>query len=380
MLVPALLSAGFALTANAFLLPPEITGKVKATSDQVVPALINPQSRTVNLDCKGCPFALASQRNGRHEWTNAVESDLQLKFTAKNDKLKLNGVPFYPVTPPFAPAPLSVKQTKKSQDDATSSHEGYDGDLRLSYSLEIGDKKKNFPIPGQDATATEITFSILGLDNEVVQVDDIKIKALNLPNPVNGKHELFIVSVDTEPTDGNSADAHCATIFCRVVYKFRSAVKKAQNHAKTAAYRVKCICVKCFSAMRQGHNRRPHGTSANQGSQPVKLPTHNRVRPGHFKSHQPGHRHHHHWVHTFARASKQIFSFVILPVLVGILFGIVTSAVGMLVGQAIVTIWLRLRRQSTSNVTYERVETDEKEGLPKYEDLEDSKATVDEKA
>ncbi|KAL8945059.1 MAG: hypothetical protein Q9216_000043 [Gyalolechia sp. 2 TL-2023] len=377
MIVPTLLSAGFALTANAFLLPPDLVNKAEAAKNNVAPTLVNPQVRTVNLDCSNCPFALSSQRNGRHEWTNSVKSDIELKFAAEDDKLKLNGVPFYPVTPPFAPAPLSVKQTRKSGNEAASD-DGFDGDLTLSYSLEVGNKKKDFPTSGQDATATEITLSILGLDNEVVHVDDVKIKALSLPNPANGKHELFIVAVDTEATDGNSPDAQCATIFCRVVYKFRSGVRKAQSHAKTAAYKVKCICMKCFNAMRHGHHRRPsHNTAAfKHASRPVQLPTHNRVRPGHFKINRP----HHSWVHTFARASKQVFSFVLLPILVGIVFGIVASAIGMLVGQVIVAIWLRLRRNSHKSVAYERVETEEKEGLPKYEDLEDGQAEVDEKA
>lgn len=333
--------------------------------------------RTIKLDCSDCPFALSSQRNGRHEWTNSVKSDLELNFAAEEDKLKLNGVPIYPINPSSALAPLSVKQTRKSGSAETTSSTAFDGDLTLSYSLEVGDKKKGSASTGQAATITEITLSVLGLDSEVVHVDDIKIKALSIPNPVNGKSELFIVAVDTAATDGSSPDAQCATIFCRVVYKFRSGVRKAQSHAKTAAHKIKCICMKCFNAMRHGHHGRPsHNTAAaKQGSRPVQLPTHHRVRPGHFNTH----RHHHSWVHSFAKASKQVFSFVVLPILVGIVFGIAASAIGMLVGQIIVAIWLRLRRNSHKTVAYERVETEEKEGLPKYEDLEDCKAEADEK-
>ncbi|KAL8939834.1 MAG: hypothetical protein Q9211_002562 [Gyalolechia sp. 1 TL-2023] len=378
MLVPALLSAGFVLAANAFLLPPEVVNRVEAAKNNIAPALTNPQVRTVNLDCSNCPFALSSQRNGRHEWTNSVKSDIELKFAAEKDKLKLNGVPFYPVTPPFAPAPLSVKQTRKSGNAETTSDNGFDGDLTLSYSLEIADQKKGFPTPGVDATVTEITLSILGLDNEVVHVDDIKIKTLSLPNPANGKHELFIVAVNTEATNGSSPDAQCATIFCRVLHKFRSGVRKAQAQAKTAAYKAKCICMKCLNAMRHGHHRRPsHYTAATKhANRPVQLPTHNRVRPGHFKIN----RHHHSWIRTLERAGKQVLSFVLLPVLVGIVFGIAASAIGMLVGQVIVALWLRIRRSSNQTVAYERVETEEKESLPKYEDLEDGKTEADEKA
>ncbi|KAL8706183.1 MAG: hypothetical protein Q9201_000761 [Fulgogasparrea decipioides] len=379
MLVPTLLSAGFAFTANAFLLPPEAASTFEAAKNKNAPHVVDPLSRTIALDCSNCPFALASERNGRREWTNGVKSDLQLEFTAEDDKLKLNGVPFYPVNPPFAPAPLVVKQSKKAEGDKVL--EGYDGDLKLSYTLEIDSERKHFPAPRQDATLTEITLSILGLDTVAVHVDDIKIKALSLPNSENIKHELIIVSVDIQPTDHNSADARCGTIFCRAMYKFRSAVRKAQAHAKTAAHKVKCFCIKGIHAFRPGHYRPSHRpATTGQIDPPVRLPTHNRVRPGDFKPHRHhGHRHHSGWVHAFARASGQLFSFVILPVLVGIVFGIAASAIGMLVGQIIVAVWLRLRRNSNTAVAYEPVASEEKEGLPKYEDLEDTKSVTDEK-
>lgn len=204
MIVSTLLSAGFALTAaNAFLLPPEVANKHEAAKNHLLPTLIDPQSRNINIDCSDCPFALASQRNGLHEWTNSVKSDLELKFTAEDDKLKLNGVPFYPMAVPFTPAPLSAKQVKKSEDEEAVSHKGYDGDLRLSYSLETHNLKGPSG-PEQDITATEITFSILGLDNEIARVDDIKIKTLSVPNPATGKHEVSLVMIICMVLDTNT--------------------------------------------------------------------------------------------------------------------------------------------------------------------------------
>ncbi|KAL8653132.1 MAG: hypothetical protein Q9210_002286 [Variospora velana] len=377
MLVPALLSAGFVLTANAFLLPPEAATTPNAPKNHVIPNLIDAQSRTITLDCSNCPFALANQRNGRHEWTHSVKSDMELTFTAENDKLKLNGVPVYPVVPPFVPAPVLVKQTKKSEDKEAMSHQGYDGDLTLSYSIEVHNMKGSSGSE-QGVTATEIILSILGLDNEVARVDDIKIKTLSVRHPTNGQNELLIVAVDSAPTDGNSADAQCATIICRAIHKLRAAVHKVKSHAKTAAYRMKCICIKCMKATRQGHNH--HSSRPSPAGQPTRLPTHNRVRPGHMKPQSHIHGYTHSWVHTFARASMHIFSYVLLPIVVGIMFGIVTSAIGMLVGQLIVTIWLRLRRNSNKGGAYQRIESEEKAGLPSYKDLEDSATVTDEKA
>ncbi|KAL8728371.1 MAG: hypothetical protein Q9166_005415 [cf. Caloplaca sp. 2 TL-2023] len=373
MIAPVLLSAGFALAANAFLLPPGTANNLEVAD---APKVINPLSRSVSLDCSACPYALASQRNGLHEWTNAVKSDLQLKFTSEDNKLKLNGVPFYPITPPFSPAPLSAKQIKKDDEAEATSHEGYNGNLKLSYSLEIDNEKKSFPAPGQEATLSEMTLSILGLDNEVVHVDDIKIKTLSLPDSENAKHDLIIVSVDTQPTD--NSDIQCGTIMCRVVHKLKGGVRKAQSHAKAVAHKVKCFCAKRLHAM-MGHQRpHHHQAMSGQAENPTSLPTHNRVRPGHFNPHNYGHSHHS-WVHTIAQASKQFFSYVLLPIIVGMVFGIAASAIGMLVGQLIVALWLRLRREPSSAVAYERVETEEKEGLPKYEDLEDKETMMNEK-
>ena len=166
-------------------------------------------------------------------------------------------------------------------------------------------------------------------------------------------------------------------MFCRMANKFNATIQKAKSHAKTAAHKVKCFCMKSIHAIRPDHHRRPHIPTLS--GQPVHLPTHNRVRPGQFGSHRHAHSQHHGWVHAFVRGSKRVFSFVILPILVGIVFGIAASAIGMLVGQVVVALWLRYRARSSSAVLYQRLEADEKEGLPKYEDLEDTQSVVEEK-
>ncbi|KAI4258776.1 MAG: hypothetical protein LQ352_001085 [Teloschistes flavicans] len=294
MLVPTLLSAGFVLTTQAFLIPPEAAKTFEQGKDNVASHVIDPFSRTVTLDCSNCPYTLASRRNGRHEWTNDIRSDLQLKFTAENDKLKLNGISFYPVAPPFTLAPLVAKQIKKPDDESVVAQASRDQDVTLSYSLEFDNEKKHFPASGQDATLTEITLSILGLDNEVVHVDDIKIKALST------------ATIDD----------------------------LALNPQQVSLY----VYLRTIAFVQASLERITTGTP---------------ITP--------------------------LFSFVILPVLVGIVFGIAASAIGMIVGQIIVAVWLRLRRKSSTTVAYAPVAMEEKEGLPKYEDLDDTKTVVDEK-
>ncbi len=73
-------------------------------------------------------------------------------------------------------------------------------------------------------------------------------------------------------------------------------------------------------------------------------------------------------MHKLAHGTKKVFAFVILPILVGVAFGLAASAVGMFVGQIVVFLWLRRRR---ADAQYEAVATqDGEEGLPKYEELE----------
>lgn len=117
-----------------------------------------------------------------------------------------------------------------------------------------------------------------------------------------------------------------------------------------------------------------------QAGNPSRLPTHHVMRPGQSKTHHNSHLPHaHSWAHTLARAFKHAFSIVLLPIIVGVIFGVTASAIGMLVGQLIVAVWLRLRRNNSRNISYEPVETEEKEGLPKYEDLDDSQRVTEEK-
>ena len=58
---------------------------------------------------------------------------------------------------------------------------------------------------------------------------------------------------------------------------------------------------------------------------------------------------------------------VFIPMLIGVAFGMAASAIGMLVGQAVIFLWMRFRGQKGAK--YQRLETDEKDKPPKYEDL-----------
>lgn len=172
---PTLLStAALALTANAFLIPQEISDEVqaaKAKAADLVPQIIEHNSQSVKLDCASCPFALKSERNGQHEWTNDVESDLIMHFAAKGNHLTLNGKPFYPVTMQEMPGLLYAPQTKKASQETT--FEGYEKDLKLSYTLESQDGKTE-----DGNTVVGVIMTVLGIDGQMLKIDNVKVEAI----------------------------------------------------------------------------------------------------------------------------------------------------------------------------------------------------------
>ena len=171
MLLPSLLSvSALGVAAQAFLLPEIANLPDTHNSNNVVPAIVDHNTQVINVDCSTCPYALNSDRDGVHEWTADVASDLEMKFETDGKVLKLNGVPFYPNPNPNLPPLLSVSQKKK--DGEISTMEGYHGQLRMSYSVEFAAKKF------EDHTLVRLLLTVMGLDGQMVRVDDIEIKAI----------------------------------------------------------------------------------------------------------------------------------------------------------------------------------------------------------
>ena len=171
MLLPTLLSLGaFGLAAQAFVLP-EVNDQLDSDQPDAIATLnVEPSTHLIKLDCSSCPYALRSDRNGVHEWTADVASDLEMSFDSEGNTLKFNGIPFYPITNPTLPPTLFVAQNKK--DGEVSTMEGYHGNLRLSYSLEYDEKKF------EDNTLVSVLMTVMGLDGQMVNVDNIEIKAI----------------------------------------------------------------------------------------------------------------------------------------------------------------------------------------------------------
>ena len=380
MMLNTLLSAGaFGIAAHAFLVVPE-TNSLPVIENKA-PAALTTSRQDINIDCSTCPYALNSQRNGHHEWTSDVPSELELHFASEGNTLQLNDVPFYPMQNPTLPPHLTV--TQKKQPQVVSAMEGFDGKLGLSYSLEFSERV--FLEHGEETNLLVITMTIMGLDGEMVKVDDVEINAIKaadgsvstqpfspFPHVMDSTDhfQLHLHSVSTVPASPNAPDAKCGNILCRVFTKLIAGANKAKASAKGGMRKMKCLCVKCFHKLtghqhhkgHKGHmavpHRRPDGT--------IELPTHIQFKPH-------GRHHHHHNPNSIlgrmALVLRTTVKVVFVPILIGVAFGMAASAIGMLVGQAVVFLWMKFRR-SPENGAYERVEADEKDAPPAYQDVQ----------
>lgn len=141
--------------------------------------VVKTNSKTVHLDCSTCPFALKSERHGKHEWISNTTSDLELTFATEDGKLTLNGVPFYPISNTLPPV-LAVKQIQRESEASEVHHEGYDGELVMSYGLEFENKRST----EENAEFVSIIMSIIGLEDQMIKVDDIEIKLVETKDKV----------------------------------------------------------------------------------------------------------------------------------------------------------------------------------------------------
>lgn len=193
MLAKQLLSASaLALTANALLIPTGMPEKghseSKAFDDAFIEEIlgnfngvevVKTNSKTVHLDCSTCPFALKSERHRKHEWISNTKNDLEMTFATEDGKLTLNGVPFYPISNTLPPI-LAVKQIQRESEASKWHHEGYEGELIMSYGLEIENKRST----EENADVVSIIMSIMGLEDQMIKVDDIEIKLVETKDQV----------------------------------------------------------------------------------------------------------------------------------------------------------------------------------------------------
>ena len=180
MLLPTFLTTtALALTANAFLVPLEVADSAKAAASAIAAGVL-PSSQTINLDCSSCPFALAGAENEPHTWsTSPPKTDLVMKFdtTADKKQVTLNGVAFFPPTFITMQHMLAAHQVIQDGEVLAADVKPYSQELGLSYSIDASED-----VVQDDVTLQPITFTILGLDGKVVNVDTISIPIIKAAN------------------------------------------------------------------------------------------------------------------------------------------------------------------------------------------------------
>ncbi len=116
-------------------------------------------------------------------WKQDTPSDLVMQFTAEGNNLKLNGAPFYPVAMSPLPPMISAKQIPKDGAEVLMNEDP----VRLSYSLEF---EKENPI------FIKALMTVMGLEGQMIKVDNIEIKALKAPD---GEVSLFPPTINKPP-------------------------------------------------------------------------------------------------------------------------------------------------------------------------------------
>lgn len=215
---------------------------------------------------------------------------------------------------------------------------------------------------GTDAQLIDLFFSVFGLDDEAVSLDNVDIRMLQ-----DEAGKLHLVHLVTSPSNGEPQNGHTketqvhnpppqsedqcppagiAAVLCRMskqikakVEDWRLAQPNNHPHGKPCAGRLARLFGSAPpSSASEGGIRRP----------PIKGgPAKFMSRPQ-FQAHEGHHpylRHHEHtWVRTAATFLRGLVFGFVIPVIVGVVAGMTASLVGMLVGTLIAWLWVKLVR------------------------------------
>lgn len=220
-------------------------------------------------------------------------------------------------------------------------------------------------------------LTILGLNGHPVKVDTVSVHVLRAPG------QTMIAKISTTPFSDTPGATTCDTSsrwsICRlraiVAARMQAMLTAAKAHAQAAKGWVKGEGKGCRGKF--GHR------GGHKGGPPFMHHEHGQA------THGGRHHHHHHHAHRFGRLLHQTLRFFVIPALLGVIGGLMASAIGMLVGQFVAFLWIRYHRGGRrGNVRAVEVviEEDEKDALiiddevapPQYEDVE-AAAVEDEK-
>lgn len=248
--------------------------------------------------------------------------------------VQINGRTVFSLNAPVAPPTLTASQIRVS--DSTPSRP-----LRLGYVLEV------LPVVSfehENGKIIALQLTIVEVEGAPADVDTVKIDLLK------NSSGLTVAKISIIPFAQSPGATECTTSLCRlraiIVARVRAILEAAKARTHAAGAWVKSGC----------RGKKNGGSSHGQTA-----------------SDRPYYRHHgHHKMHRVGHVLRQTLRFFIIPALLGVIGGLMASAVGMLVGQALVYLWFRFHRggqRGNIRIVEVAVSEDEKDALVETEDL-----------
>ena len=385
-----LLGGAVALGASAMLVVPEMEPQVEAVEDgfmNIHPMLLeDTRHAIVDLPCTECPVRQVDEE-GAVSWADGKPSSLvrqlepvesaltdlltikMLDFSIEDNRLLANGRQIFP---PVTPSPIDVIQEIEDGEVA--------GPMPVGYALEV------MPLAtSDDPTAADllnVRFTVLDLETHPVPVDTVAITLVQDP-----AGQLYIAKTEIDetasPTDRLSWKKCNGKPKCLqelLLSRVRGLLAAAKERIMGMGPGPQAGREGCHGKPKglkgmlgMGGHHRPHKHHDEAGFEGMSF--HDFEGPkghhhhGHFDSESADRPHHHmhhgHHRGAFARTFSRIVRFILVPAILGVLAGLTASAVGMLVGQAVVFLWQRYRgtKPEEHMAAWEQGEACEKQGL-----------------
>jgi len=290
----AVAAAGLAV-AHAFVVVPDISLIDKDLFNALpVEAPFTADHQSLPLACPGCPLlrpGKAGKAGKKHPGAD-VANHLDLDFTVDHqpagDRLLLNGFELYPNADPWHGALTAPQVADVSTKHHHPVHKPAAHDVQLGYSLAVR------PMPKEDAAQQlqliDVELQIIEIGNYFVDgVPTVKVGLLKSPGG-----ELMIARVDTAaPAAVPDRAGDCETLVCRwkaMVHDRLEALKKFKKH-------------RC-GGRKKGQQQQQQDNATEQGTGDYRVIYRHR---------------------TWAQLLRNITTYIILPVLIGIVAGVSIS-------------------------------------------------------
>ncbi|KIW68147.1 hypothetical protein PV04_04113 [Phialophora macrospora] len=351
-IAPALVAGCLALEASAFLVPLEVSEAAQHAKSELA-SLLATTGHTVDLDCPGCPYF--GVEDTEHP-DDDVENQIHLEFDIDPEQgLTINGLPIFSFDPSNAAIPYVVTAPQIRVEDGQQT-----GPVQLDFAWE---RLPPITSPDEpDISILPIRFTILGLEGHPVKVDTIAIELLRTPEQTSVARILTIPFEDTP--GAQTCDTTSKWSLCRlraiIVARLQAIMEAAKARASTATKgwggedesEDKPKGKGCGRGRGKGPGmfggRPPHGFGGPHGGPPNGFhgPPHRGPHGPHgaHGPHHHGQHYGHHHFHRFGHMLHQTLRFFVIPAILGVIGGLMASAIGMLVGQCISYLWIRFHR------------------------------------